>query len=61
MHLIFEGVPSVSVEEYAFAILNNTRYWMEKKYAGVLKETGLGMFGDLRITRAPLGSSQLRR
>jgi REP element-mobilizing transposase RayT len=39
LHLIIEGIPSVSVEEYAVAILNNTRYWMEKNYFGVLKET----------------------
>lgn len=40
MHMIIEGIPSVSVEEYALAILNNTRFWMEKKFFGVLKETG---------------------
>ena len=39
LHLIFEGIPSVSVEEYALAIMNNTRYWMTEKYSGVLKET----------------------
>jgi len=38
MHMIIEGMPSISVEKYALAILNNTRYWMEKHYAGVLKE-----------------------
>jgi putative transposase len=40
MHMIIEGVPSVSVEEYALTIMNNTQYWMTKNYAGVLKETG---------------------
>ena len=30
----------MSPEEYAFAILNNTCHWMERKFAGVLKETG---------------------
>ena len=39
VHLIIEGIPSISVEEYAFAILNNTRYWMEKNCRGVLKAT----------------------
>ena len=39
MHMIVEGIPSMSVEEYAFSILNNTSYWMEKNYRGVLKET----------------------
>jgi putative transposase len=39
LHLLFEGIPSVSVEDYALAIMNNTRYWMEKRYLGVLKET----------------------
>jgi len=39
LHLIFEGIPSVSVMEYALAIMNNTRYWMTQKYSGVLKET----------------------
>ena len=40
MHMIIEGIPSISVEEYALAIMNNTQYWMTKQYAGVLKETG---------------------
>ena len=40
MHLIIEGIPSISVEDYALAILNNTRYWIEKNFSGVLKETG---------------------
>jgi len=39
LHLIFEGIPSVSVADYALAIMNNTRYWMTQKYSGVLKET----------------------
>jgi putative transposase len=39
MHLIIEGVPTVSVEQYAFALMNNTAYWMTKEYSGVLKET----------------------
>ena len=39
LHLIFEGIPSVSVMDYALAIMNNTRYWMTQKYSGVLKET----------------------
>ena len=40
MHMIIEGIPSVRVEEYALAIMNNAQYWMTKQYAGVLKETG---------------------
>jgi putative transposase len=39
VHLIFEGIPSVSVADYTLAIMNNTRYWMTQKYSGVLKET----------------------
>jgi REP element-mobilizing transposase RayT len=39
LHLLIEGIPSVSVEQYAFAIMNNTRYWMERCYVGVLKQT----------------------
>jgi len=39
LHLIFEGIPSVSAMDYALAIMNNTRYWMTQKYSGVLKET----------------------
>ena len=39
VHMIIEGVPSVSVEEYALAIMNNTQYWMTKNYGGVLKQT----------------------
>ena len=37
MHMIIEAIPSVSVEEYVLAIMNNTRYWMERHYFGVLK------------------------
>jgi len=39
LHLIFEGIPSVSALDYALAIMNNTHYWMTQKYSGVLKET----------------------
>jgi len=40
MHLIIEGIPSISVEEYVFAIMNSTHNWMMENYLGVLKETG---------------------
>ena len=40
MHLILEAVPGVSIQECVLALLNNTRYWMEKHYSGVLKQTG---------------------
>jgi REP element-mobilizing transposase RayT len=39
MHMIIEGVPKLSVEVYALAIMNNTQYWMTKNYASVLKQT----------------------
>ena len=39
-HLIIEAVPNVSVNDCALALLNNTQQWMEKRYWGVLKETG---------------------
>jgi REP-associated tyrosine transposase len=40
MHLIIEGIPSISVEEYVLAIMNSTHNWMMENYWGVLKETG---------------------
>lgn len=40
MHMVIEGVPRVSPQTYASAILNNTQHWMERKLVGVLKETG---------------------
>jgi REP element-mobilizing transposase RayT len=40
MHMMIEGIPSISVQDYALAIINNTKYWMDKNYSGVLKETG---------------------
>jgi putative transposase len=40
MHVLLEGVPNKSVDEYALAILNNMSCWMEQNYYGVLKETG---------------------
>jgi len=40
IHLIIEAIPSVSINDCALALLNNTQQWMEKCYWGVLKETG---------------------
>lgn len=40
LHILFEGLPSVSVADYALAIMNNVQHWMTRKYDGVLKETG---------------------
>jgi putative transposase len=38
MHLLLETRPDVSIEDCARAIVENTRYWMEQRYYGVLKE-----------------------
>jgi putative transposase len=38
LHLIIEAIPSLSIEECALAILNNSRHWMTANYGGVLKE-----------------------
>lgn len=40
IHLIFEALPSVTVQQCVLAILNNTHHWMEKYHWGVLKQTG---------------------
>ena len=40
MHMLIEGVPTMSPEDYAKVIMNETREWMEQKYFGVLKQTG---------------------
>lgn len=40
VHLVIEAVPSLSMNECALTVVNNTRHWMEKKYWGVLKQTG---------------------
>jgi len=39
IHLIIEAIPSVSANDCALALLNNTQQWMEKNFWGVLKET----------------------
>ncbi|MFY9554062.1 MAG: IS200/IS605 family transposase [Blastocatellia bacterium] len=39
IHLLVEALPSLSVAELAVMVVNNTRYWMEKNYWGVLKQT----------------------
>ena len=39
MHLLLEARPDISIEDCARAIMENTHYWMTKKYFGVLKET----------------------
>ena len=38
VHLIIEARPDVSVQDCALALFNNTRYWMEEEYWGVLKQ-----------------------
>ena len=40
MHMLIEGMPTVSPEEYALRILSETSDWMEQMYVGVLKNTG---------------------
>jgi putative transposase len=40
IHMLIEGVPSVSVQDYALTILNNTQHWMATNFTGVLKITG---------------------
>lgn len=37
IHLLIEGLPSVSINDYALALVNNLHYWMGKNYWGVLK------------------------
>jgi putative transposase len=39
LHLLMEGVPSKSANDYASVVLNETREWMTEKYWGVLKAT----------------------
>jgi len=39
MHLLLEARPDVSIEACARAIMENTCYWMERRYSGVLKAT----------------------
>jgi putative transposase len=39
MHLLLEARPDVSIEDCAKAIMQNTCYWMGRRYSGVLKET----------------------
>jgi putative transposase len=40
IHLIIESRPDTSPADCALMLVNNTRYWMEQRYAGVLKQTG---------------------
>ena len=39
IHLLVEAIPSLSVAALANAVRTNTRYWIEKNYWGVLKQT----------------------
>jgi len=39
MHMTFEGKPTISAEDYALMIMNNTQFWMNKYFSGVLKNT----------------------
>ena len=38
IHLLIEALPSLTIEDCAFSIVNNTHQWMEKHYWGVLKQ-----------------------
>ena len=38
-HLLIEARSDVAIEECARALIENTRWWMERSYWGVLKET----------------------
>ena len=40
IHLVFESRPDVSIAECALSLVNNTHHWMQKRYRGVLKQTG---------------------
>jgi len=61
MHMIIEGTPSVSVEEYVLAIMNNTQHWMTKRYDGVLKQTGAWDVWQPSYYAGTVGSSPQRR
>ena len=39
LHLLTEGVPTISVESYVHVLQENIHYWMNKYYYGVLKES----------------------
>ena len=39
IHLVIEAVPSLTMDECAISLANNTRHWLEKNYWGVLKQT----------------------
>ena len=38
-HVLFEAVPSTSINDIALSLMNNTAHWMGKHYWGVLKQT----------------------
>lgn len=38
VHLLIEALPSLTIDDCALSLINNTRHWMEKKYWGVLKQ-----------------------
>jgi len=39
VHLLLQAIPSVSIEQCALALMNNTQQWMVKHYSGTLKQT----------------------
>ena len=40
IHLVMESRPDFSIAECALSIVNNTHHWMQKRYRGVIKQTG---------------------
>lgn len=41
MHLLIQARPDLSMYQCAMAVVNNTRYWMERRFWGVLKQTNV--------------------
>ena len=39
MHLLLQAIPSLSIQDCALSIVNNTQQWMGKWFWGVLKQT----------------------
>jgi putative transposase len=39
LHLVLEAMPGKCIEEIARALMNNSAYWMGRRYWGVLKQT----------------------
>jgi REP element-mobilizing transposase RayT len=60
-HLLLEAKSDVAIEECARALMENTRWWMERRYWGFLKRRPRGMCGSRLTMQELLANTRQRK